>query len=410
MGRCVKLSHLVGCCSCQRCTKLNWHDLGHSVVDACRNMSDILSRQKYRGSYAEIELRRFQSPRIARTMTVFLRLSKALILAAITLVFLQCGAVCSQPMPRSHDGTRPENCFGSSAGSYPVSEKNMQSTVMIRIVTREGRTIAFGTGIIIHNSGDSDNHRNRIITAYHVTTTDPLPPLEDMVISLIAPEGITLGTAAVVQRSRFDPKIAEPAELKMAYASRSRSAKRQLAVSTDMVVLAMIAPSEHGWRAFEERDGVELASMQSDQLLAGEFSSPGGLSHGASGAGALDDTDRVVGIVVAASEAPSVRSLGHTKIGYPNLLLRNGDHTMIGFTNEHTMLPALNRGFVLPVTDRGILLALNAAGKKVNAGRLGAVPIVMGATILAFPHAHCVAFRGFLEELAIRNQLPSEPR
>lgn len=300
----------------------------------------------------------------------------------------------SLQMNHLHDRT----CFGARIPD--TGDGLSRSSVALKAVTKEARTIALGTGTIIRDSADHANPHNRILTAYHVTRVIPLPKLEGLTIEVVGSDGTPLGTAVVSARAAKTPDFPHPKLVANAYASLGNQDVADVDVSSDMAVLEMTAGPPGGWPAYDEREGIALASRQGRHMLTSLFSSPGGLEHGASGAGVIDDTDGLIGVVVASLSDDGLNTSRPYRRMVPaqNVLLRNGDTTMIGYSGSGALLAPIARGYMLPVMDRGILAALNGAGRTVHVDPSSAPGVSRGVRIAAYPQANCIYYHGIVEE------------
>ncbi len=288
-------------------------------------------------------------------------------------------------------------CFGPQVVSSPGDDLLSRASVIIKSVTREGRTVALGTGTIIRNSANEAIPRNRILTAYHVTQIAPLPDLDGMKLAVVGSDGVSLGEATIVERAQIRRDFAVPTSIANAYASFSGHTVATTGASADMVVLAMTSPPPEGWASYDQREGIELSSRQDGQMLTGLFSEPGGLDKGASGAGVVDDTDRLMGVVLATLMHDGATTPATKLIPAQNGLVRNGDQTMIGYTGAGAVLASAARAYILPVVDKGVIAALNGAVRNIHVIDDPKPGLSQGVRIAAYPYANCIVYRGLVE-------------
>jgi hypothetical protein len=288
------------------------------------------------------------------------------------------------------------DCFGAQAVASGIGKAAINSSVVLKTVTREGRTVAFGTGTIIRRSGNVFNPHNRILTAEHVVRPEFGFPLDGTQIVAVGSDGVELGQIATIETAR---------EVVPAGRVLTRNPKHSLKyplvdvdfMRRDMAVVSIVWPSSEGWVPFDRREGLEIASVQDSSLLAGRFDRPGGVEVGVSGAAVLDDTGRVVGVMVAKINTDLITH--ETRAVSSGNSLEQSKDFMPGLRAEAANLQRRNTGAVAPVIDPVLLGALHEAGRNVTANSAGVRDTIRGARMAAYPLGGCIAFEGVIQAM-----------
>ena len=283
---------------------------------------------------------------------------------------------------------RGAGCFSGQLGPEPWAQAVVQAAVKLR--SPNGFE---GSGFIVHDSGDASDPHNKMLTAVHVVDARPAVPGEGSgaavlpdppglpgSVTVTAYNGKVIGEAEVVVRGlRRDERIPD-----------GRDVPRG-----DEAVLRMKVFYEGGAAAYDLIRGADLAPVQSDRLLVGLFSDPGGVDHGASGTMAVDGDGQVAGLLIrtdtisAGSASPMWQVRQKVTAGTNVWSLDNG-----GLVPGTTEIALFTRSwaFAEPITDGDVLAALGAAGFAVDRKRHGSSAISVQAP--GYPLGHCVLYRG----------------
>jgi len=219
------------------------------------------------------------------------------VMAVLSLILT---ARCSSPIGISYisfDGLSKDTEAGSScfleadAGAHSLTERAMQSVVMLRVIRSDGRPLLQGTGFVV---ADSDNGETlKILTAGHVVGHVSLAP-DAYRIGVWLSDGSRIGDAEVAAiATPWDPATQNDL-------SRPDIAVLRISAFQD-------ARAETRYRHLQ---GLPLGpQVMPNQMLQAQFTEPARSYFGLSGAPVVDAQGLVRGIMTK-SERPDLAPFG----------------------------------------------------------------------------------------------------
>ncbi len=260
------------------------------------------------------------------------------------------------------------SCFDGQFPPMRWAAAAASSAVRLVLTQPDGRAFGVASGVVVARSGDAADPRNRLLTAGHVLRDVASVP--GSVLAVYGSDGALLGTARAAAAAAPGP----------AFGLRDRAAPSGLRFG-DIAVLRMQAFAPGGAGRFAAIPGLRLAPAQSAGLLRGDVADPAGVDPGVSGAGVLGRDGRLLGIMAAKLDDPSVQQVS----------VLAGDPSGLGGVVLNLPLHAI--GYATPIADPLILAALGRAGAQVRQARAPLRPSVL---IPGYPRGACVVFRAVM--------------
>lgn len=256
-------------------------------------------------------------------------------------------------------------CFDGQWPALRWARGASRAAVRLVLTRADGSAFGVASGAVVASSGDAADPGNRILTAGHVLRD--LASVPDSRLAVYGSDGAFLGTAGAAAKAAPGP----------AFGLKDKAPPPGLRFG-DIAVLRIVTFAPDSASRFAAIPGLRLARAQPAGLLRGDVADPAGVDPGVSGAAVLSGDGRLLGIMAAKLDDPSVAQVS-IPAGDPN-----------GGGPLWLTLPAHAVGYATPITDPLILNALGRAGAGV---RPASAPVHGRMLIPGYPRGACVVFR-----------------